>query len=85
MNPDLLDVTMHWYNPIFWPWIDPFAVVGPLVTLFSTLFGFYPSYIIANLSVTVMMGLIWAGIYVSLESDRRWEGMWVSAREEPLF
>jgi membrane-bound metal-dependent hydrolase YbcI (DUF457 family) len=81
----LLDVTMHWYNPVFWPWIDPFAVVGPLVSLFAMVFGFYPGYIVANLAVTVVMGIIWIGVYLSLEKGTRWERMWASTKEEPLF
>ncbi len=31
----LLDYPMHWYNPLLWPWVDPFALVGPMVLLFT--------------------------------------------------
>ena len=31
----LLDYPMHWFNPILWPWVNPYDIVGPLVLFFA--------------------------------------------------
>ncbi|MFW9810170.1 MAG: DUF4184 family protein [Candidatus Thorarchaeota archaeon] len=61
----LLDYPMHWYNPILWPWINPFDVVGPLVLFFAP-FGnlsgvpFRLANVLTNLIMIVWLVLILA-------------------------
>jgi len=56
----LLDYPMHWFNPILWPWVDPFDVVGPLVLLFTP-FGSISgiAYIMANVLTNMIMVVCW--------------------------
>ncbi len=67
----LLDITMHWYNPILWPWTDPFLIVGPLVLLFMGLgLSVTVSYFIANITITLVMGILFlAEVYMNRGPD----------------
>jgi len=40
MSHLILDFPMRWYNPILWPWINPYDIVGPLVLLFMPTFSY---------------------------------------------
>ncbi len=69
----LLDLTYHWYNPIFWPLVDPLAVVGPLAILLA-LDGSvrFTGFLLANILLNTIMGILW--IFVILEEKDR--GIW---------
>ncbi len=74
----LLDITMHWYNPLLWPWIEPTAIVGPLVSLFAfdgniEVTGF----LIANTLVNAMMILLFLAVIAREWGGGMWERLWV--------
>ncbi|MHA2423802.1 MAG: DUF4184 family protein [Candidatus Thorarchaeota archaeon] len=75
-----VDYLHHWYNPIFWPWVDPFLMVGPLVTLFATIFAtdILTGYSIANgiANVTMLVILI---LIVRVNKDNRWDKLWIGS------
>ncbi len=68
-----LDILMHWYNPILWPWIDPFAIVGPLVIMFIGI-GMIrtTAYLAANLTTTVAMAILFLIIVYQSRGPELW-------------
>ncbi|MHA2078985.1 MAG: DUF4184 family protein [Candidatus Thorarchaeota archaeon] len=74
----LLDYPMHWFNPILWPWIDPFEVVGPLVLLFTP-FGSISgtAFRMANLLTNVVMGVWWLLILAKYWGKDLWSNHWI--------
>ncbi|MGY5865929.1 MAG: DUF4184 family protein [Candidatus Thorarchaeota archaeon] len=79
----LLDYPMHWFNPILWPWIDPFEVVGPLVLLFTP-FGSISgtAFQMANLLTSAVMGVWWLLILVKYWGKDLWGNHWVGRSSE---
>jgi hypothetical protein len=74
----LLDYTMHWFNPLFWPWVDPFALVGPLVLLFAPLGGLEGTpFHLANYLVNGIMACLWSLIIFKYRNDKLWEHIWL--------
>ncbi|MFQ5831561.1 MAG: DUF4184 family protein [Candidatus Thorarchaeota archaeon] len=65
----ILDIPMHPYNPVLWPWVNPGQVVGFLFVLY----GFE----VANLILNVIMGI--AGLLILLKSlsDDLWKKIWM--------
>lgn len=51
----LLDLPMHPYNPLFWPWVDPTTIPGALVLLFAEGGDLHGGFIAANQLVTLVM------------------------------
>jgi Domain of unknown function (DUF4184) len=51
----LLDVTMHPYNQLLWPWVDPTALPGILVLLFAYGGNMQLGFFIANWLVSLVM------------------------------
>ena len=74
----LLDFPMHWYNPILWPWVDPFDVVGPLVLLFTP-FGSISgiAFRLANLLTSLVMVVWWVLILMRYWGKDLWSNHWV--------
>ncbi len=64
-----LDIPMHPYNPVLWPWINPFEIVGFLVPLIG--FGG------ANLLLSVAMGIGGVAILLRYLDERLWERVWL--------
>jgi hypothetical protein len=64
----MLDFSMHWYNPILWPWVSPTDVIGPLVLLFMTSYDMWTSYLIASAITHVVMIALWSYIILLLYS-----------------
>lgn len=74
----LIDYTMHWFNPIFWPWIDPFTYVGPLVLLFAVggdIEGI--GFTTANILTNAVMALCWIAILVKYARNDLWTTVWL--------
>ncbi len=85
----LIDYTMHWFNPILWPWVDPFVFVGPLVLLFAAGgdiegVGFYT----ANMLTSAIMGIFWIAILIRYAKDDLWRNVWLGSdvpeRDSPI-
>lgn len=72
----VLDYPMHWYNPILWPWVDPFDVVGPLVGFFGFLGPVEGlPFLVANVVVSVPMGIAGLFILVRHRGTHLWESV----------
>ncbi|MDF1539015.1 MAG: DUF4184 family protein [Candidatus Thorarchaeota archaeon] len=74
----LIDYTMHWFNPILWPWVDPFIFVGPLALLFAVGgdvegIGFHT----ANMLISAIMGIFWIAILIRYAKDDLWRNVWL--------
>lgn len=74
----LLDYPMHWFNPILWPWVDPFDVVGPLVLFFAP-FGSISgiAFRMANVLTNVIMFVWWVLILRKNWGKDLWGKYWV--------
>lgn len=73
----LLDYPMHWFNPILWPWVNPYDVVGPLVLFFAP---FGPingtAFWMANTLTSTIMILAWLSILVYYRNNDLWGNHW---------
>ena len=73
-----VDYLHHWFNPLFWPWIDPFLLVGPLVSFFATLFAtdIHTGFSIANgfTNITLLIVLFWI---IRVNKEDRWNRLWL--------
>ena len=74
----LIDYPMHWFNPILWPWVDPYDIVGPLVLLFTP-FGSIngTAFWMANLLTQVFMLIWWVLILMRYWGKDLWSNHWV--------
>lgn len=80
MSHLILDFPMHWYNPILWPWIDPFDVAGPLIYLFMPTYSFWNAYVIASGLTHISMIVLWIVILERLYSKGNlWSRHWVGS------
>ena len=74
----VLDFPMHWYNPILWPWVNPYDIVGPFVLLFMPTYDIWTAYLIASSITHASMIVIWSGIIMKLYSKGNfWYRHWV--------
>ncbi len=79
----LLDYPMHWFNPILWPWVDPFDVVGPMVLLFTP-FGSISgiAYLMANVLTNMIMVVCWVLILKKYWGKDLWGNHWVGGKDQ---
>ncbi|MFW9768430.1 MAG: DUF4184 family protein [Candidatus Thorarchaeota archaeon] len=76
----LLDYPMHWYNPILWPWVDPYTVVGPLVLLFTPLESISgQAFRMAHLLTSIIMLVWWILILIQYRGKNLWNNHWISS------
>jgi membrane-bound metal-dependent hydrolase YbcI (DUF457 family) len=74
----LLDYPMHWYNPILWPWVNPFDIVGPLVLFFTPFGSIYGNaFRLANSVTSAAMILLWSVILVWYANRGLWRNHWL--------
>ena len=80
----LLDYPMHWFNPILWPWVNPFDVVGPLV-LFFTPYGPIngTAFWMANRLTSAVMVVAWLAILVYYFNNDLWSNHWLGKPSSP--
>jgi hypothetical protein len=77
----LLDYPMHWYNAIFWPWVEPTNVIGPLVLYFSSVGEISGvAFTLANGTTNLFMLLIFVYVMAHEWGDR-WESIWVGEKQ----
>jgi membrane-bound metal-dependent hydrolase YbcI (DUF457 family) len=76
----LLDYPMHWFNPILWPWVNPYDVVGTLVLVFTP-FGPIDgmAYWIANFLTSAVMIVAWIPILFRYRHDDLWRNHWLGS------
>lgn len=74
----LLDYPMHWFNPILWPWVNPYDIVGPLVLIFTP---FGPingtAFWMANSLSNAIMVITWLPILVYYRNKDLWSNHWL--------
>ncbi len=71
-----LDIPMHPFNPVLWPFVDPYSIVGIIVIVFSTegdiARGFLHARIMVNILMITTMGILLAIIIVKSRKNL-WE------------
>jgi hypothetical protein len=78
MSHLILDLPMHWYNPILWPWVNPYDIIGPLVLVFMQAYSFWNAYLIASALTHISMIALWIVILAKLYSNGNlWSRHWV--------
>jgi len=60
----LLDIPMHPFNPVLWPFVDPYSIVGILVLVFAVDGNISLGFLMANILNTVIMGLFMLAIII---------------------
>lgn len=60
----LLDIPMHPFNPVLWPFVDPYSIVGVLVLLFAPVGDIRLGFLIANILTNLIMGLFMLTIVI---------------------
>ena len=80
----LVDIPMHWFNPVFWPWVDPLDIVGPLVVLFAFEGDIQLGYLRANVFLNVIMIILWLIILQRNRGENLWERIWLGERPPSL-
>lgn len=73
-----IDIPFHWYNPVLWPWISPFEIVGPVCSFFAAFLNvdIVTGYTVANLLLNSIMALVLIAIVVVNKEDR-WKKLWI--------
>jgi membrane-bound metal-dependent hydrolase YbcI (DUF457 family) len=74
----LLDYPMHWFNPILWPWVSPYDIVGPLVLAFTP---FGPingtAFWMANWLTSAIMIIAWLLLLLYYRNKDLWSNIWL--------
>jgi membrane-bound metal-dependent hydrolase YbcI (DUF457 family) len=74
----LLDYPMHWFNPLLWPWVNPYDVVGPLVLFFAP---YGPingtAFWMANRLTSAIMIIAWLPILIYYRNKDLWSNHWL--------
>jgi len=72
----LLDIPMHPYNPVLWPWVNPDVIVGILVLIFAQGGDLESGFIAANQLVSVVMLVPLLAIIIK-RRHVLWSGLWL--------
>ncbi len=70
----LLDIPMHPFNPVLWPFVDPYSIVGILVLVFAVDGDISLGFLTANILNTVIMGLFMFAIIIKSRRNL-WESI----------
>ncbi len=68
----LLDLPMHPYSLILWPFADPYSIVGVLVLVFAVDGDIKLGFLIANIFTNLIMGLFMAAVVIKSRKNL-WE------------
>jgi hypothetical protein len=68
----LIDIPMHPFNPVLWPFVDPNSIVGILVLVFAVDGNISLGFLIARILNNVIMGLFMLGIIIKSRGNL-WE------------
>jgi len=61
----LLDIPMHPFNPVLWPFVDPYSIVGILVLVFGVDGNISLGFLIARILNYVILGLSMLAIVIN--------------------
>jgi hypothetical protein len=75
-----VDLLHHWYNPVLWPWVDPYLVVGPVVSFFAAILAtdILTGYMVAN-GLTHIVMLVVLVLIIAVNKENRWEKLWLGS------
>ncbi|MFX1536535.1 MAG: DUF4184 family protein [Promethearchaeota archaeon] len=73
----LLDYLTHPFNPILYPWVDPYVLVGPLVQLFAFGENIYLGNLISNMLTSIILLSLWAIILFKCKGSDLWNHLWI--------
>ncbi|MHA1935950.1 MAG: DUF4184 family protein [Candidatus Thorarchaeota archaeon] len=74
----LIDYPMHWYNPLLWPLVSPFDLVGPFVLLFTPWGPINGSaFSMANILTNVAMLSFFVYIIIRYKNKDLWRNLWL--------
>ncbi len=86
----LVDVLVHPFNPFLWPWMDPFALPGPLVVLLGN-GNLVTGFVYASAVCNVVLIPAWIIILYINRGKNLWSRIWIdpipnrSEGEEPFL
>ncbi len=60
----LLDLPMHPYSLVLWPFVDPYSIVGVLVLVFAVDGDIKLGFLIANILTNLIMGLFMVAVVI---------------------
>jgi len=66
----LLDIPMHPFNHVLWPFVDPYSIVGILVLVFAVDGNISIGFLIANILNSVIMGLFMFAIIIKSRKNK---------------
>lgn len=73
----VLDIPMHPYNPIFWPWVPSDDIVGILVLFFAQENDIAVGFVRANALLNVVMLFFCVLILARYRKEKLWEHVWL--------
>ncbi|MCF2137378.1 MAG: DUF4184 family protein [Candidatus Thorarchaeota archaeon] len=73
----LLDFPMHPFNPLFWPWISPYALPGPLLVFFGQ-GDLSAGYRYAALLYDMILIPMWLIILYVHRREKLWTRIWAN-------
>jgi len=68
----LLDIPMHPFNLVLWPFVDPYSIIGILVLVFAVDGNISLGFLIARILNNVIMGLFMCAIVIKTRRNL-WE------------
>ena len=78
-----LDIPMHPFNPVLWPFVDPYSIVGILILIFTIegdiSVGFLHARILVNILMITIMGMLLTIIIVKNKKNL-WERVLVGKK-----
>ena len=60
----LLDIIMHPFNPVLWPFVDPYNIIGILILVFAVEGNLSLGFLIANILTNTIMGIFMSAIVI---------------------
>lgn len=73
----VIDIPMHPFNPVLWPWVDPYDIVGFAVLFFSVGGTIGSGFLIANITFSLVTGFLLIIIILRYKGDKLWEYLWL--------
>ncbi|MHA1959027.1 MAG: DUF4184 family protein [Candidatus Thorarchaeota archaeon] len=78
----LVEIPLHPFNPILWPWVDPFEIVGILVLFFAAGGDIALGFAVSNLLVNAIMFVFGLLILKRHRRNGLWERVWLGTHKK---
>lgn len=73
----IVDIPMHPYNPVLWPWVNPGDIVGTVVLFFAEEGNIALGFIRANTLFTAIMTVLGSIILAVNLGKGMWKRLWI--------